>query len=72
VRFVTGTEERIATGDAVNVASRLGHAASPGEALVGQATMRRVRRAVEADPVEPIPAKGKAEPVQRVREDSDA
>src|ERR1700745_2573741 len=36
----TGTEERLATGDAVNVASRLQHAAEPGEVLVGEATFQ--------------------------------
>jgi class 3 adenylate cyclase len=44
---VTGTEERLATGDAVNVAARLEQAAQPGEVLVGDATLRLVRAAVE-------------------------
>src|ERR1041384_1971545 len=33
---VTGTEERLATGDAVNVAARLEQAADAGEVLIGE------------------------------------
>ena len=60
---VTGTEERLATGDAVNVAARLEQAAAPGEILIGEPTLKLVREAVEAEPVEPLALKGKAEPV---------
>jgi class 3 adenylate cyclase/tetratricopeptide (TPR) repeat protein len=60
---VTGTEERLATGDAVNVAARLQQAASPGEILVGDPTLRLARDEVEAEPVEPMGLKGKREPV---------
>ena len=60
---VTGTEERLATGDAVNVAARLEQAAQPGEILIGEATLALVRDAVEIEPVEPLELKGKAEPV---------
>ena len=37
---VTGTEERLATGDAVNLAARLEQAAAPGEILIGRASCR--------------------------------
>jgi class 3 adenylate cyclase/tetratricopeptide (TPR) repeat protein len=60
---VTGTEERLATGDAVNVAARLQQAAQPGETLLDATTLRLARDAVEAEPVEPLPLKGKREPV---------
>jgi class 3 adenylate cyclase/tetratricopeptide (TPR) repeat protein len=64
---VTGTEERLATGDAVNVAARLEQAARSGEVLVGSETLRLVRGAVEVELVEPLTAKGKAEPVRAYR-----
>jgi class 3 adenylate cyclase len=35
---VTGTSERLATGDAVNVAARFEQAAGPGEVLIGEST----------------------------------
>ena len=57
---VTGTEERLATGDAVNVAARLEQAAQPGEVLLGEETHRLVRGAVEAEPAPPLAAKGRA------------
>jgi AAA ATPase-like protein/adenylate/guanylate cyclase family protein len=64
---VTGTEERLATGDAVNVAARLEQAAQPGEVLVGQPTLALVRDAAEVEPVEPLELKGKVEPVLAFR-----
>jgi class 3 adenylate cyclase/tetratricopeptide (TPR) repeat protein len=60
---VTGTEERLATGDAVNVAARLEQAALPGEILLGEATLRLARDAVQVEPVEALTLKGKREPV---------
>jgi class 3 adenylate cyclase/tetratricopeptide (TPR) repeat protein len=51
------------TGDAVNVAARLEQAALPGEILIGAETHQLVREAVDVEPVDPIAAKGKAEPV---------
>ena len=64
---VTGTEERLATGDAVNVASRLESAAAPGEVLIGEPTLRLVRDAVDVEVVEPLQLKGKSEPVPAYR-----
>jgi len=64
---VTGTEERLATGDAVNVAARLEQAASPGEVLVGAKTLALIRDAVVAEPVEPLTLKGKRDPVSAFR-----
>jgi class 3 adenylate cyclase len=64
---VTGTKERLATGDAVNVAARLEQAAQPGEVLVGEPTLRLVREAAEFEPLEPLELKGKAEPVPAYR-----
>ena len=60
---VTGTEERLATGDCVNVAARLQQAAAPGEVLIGGATLELVRGTVETEPIEPLELKGKADPV---------
>jgi class 3 adenylate cyclase/tetratricopeptide (TPR) repeat protein len=64
---VAGTEERLATGDAVNVAARLEQAAAPGEILIGEVTLMLVRDAVQAEPVEALELKGKAEPVAAFR-----
>jgi class 3 adenylate cyclase/tetratricopeptide (TPR) repeat protein len=64
---VTGTQERLATGDAVNVAARLEQAAPPGEVLIAQPTLQLVRAAVEVEAGEPLRLKGKAEPVPAYR-----
>ncbi len=61
---VTGTEERLATGDAVNVAARLEQAAAPGEVLIGAETLRLVRLAVDLGEERRLELKGKAEPVR--------
>jgi class 3 adenylate cyclase/tetratricopeptide (TPR) repeat protein len=60
---VTGTDERLVTGDAVNVAARLEQAAQPGEILLGEATRLLSRDMVETEPIEPLELKGKSEPV---------
>ncbi len=64
---VTGTEERLATGDAVNVAARLEQAAQPGEVLIGEATHALAREAVMVEAVEPLILKGKSRPVPAYR-----
>ena len=64
---VTGTEERLATGDALNVAARLQQAAQPGEVLVAQATLALVGDAVEVAWIAPQALKGKAAPVAVAR-----
>ena len=64
---VTGTAEKLVTGDAVNVAARFEQAAAPGEVLIGASTHELVHGAVEAEPVEPLVLKGKAEPVAAFR-----
>ncbi len=67
---VTGgvsSDETFVTGDAVNTAARLEQGAAPGEVLLGEATYRLVRDAVRAEPVAPLTAKGKAEPLRAYR-----
>ena len=61
---VTGTEERLATGDAVNVAARLEQAAGAGQVLMGERTVERLGDAVVADPLPTLDLKGKSEPVR--------
>jgi class 3 adenylate cyclase/tetratricopeptide (TPR) repeat protein len=64
---VTGTAERLATGDTVNVAARLEQAAASGEVLIGTETLGLVREAVTVQPVDPLTLKGKAQPVAAFR-----
>ena len=56
-------DQKLATGDAVNVAARLEQAAEPGEVLLGEATYEAVRDAVVAEATAPLAAKGKARPL---------
>jgi class 3 adenylate cyclase len=64
---VTGTEERLATGDAVNVAARLEQMAAPGEILIAEATLALVHGAVEAEELAPLELKGREQPVPAYR-----
>jgi class 3 adenylate cyclase/tetratricopeptide (TPR) repeat protein len=58
---LTGTEERLATGDAVNVAARLEQAAAAGEVLIGAGTLGLVAGAVETGEERRLEVKGKSE-----------
>ena len=60
-------DQKIVTGDAVNVAARLEQAAAPGEILLGEDTFALVRDAVLAEPIEALHAKGKTDPVSAFR-----
>jgi class 3 adenylate cyclase len=60
---LAGTEERLATGDAVNMAARLEQAAEPGEVLIGAHTLALAAAAVEVGEERLLELKGKSEPV---------
>jgi class 3 adenylate cyclase/tetratricopeptide (TPR) repeat protein len=64
---VTNKGGTLATGDAVNVAARLEQAAHPGEILIGDATRQLAEGALELEPVDPVDAKGKSEPLAAFR-----
>jgi class 3 adenylate cyclase/tetratricopeptide (TPR) repeat protein len=61
------TGQTLVTGDTVNTAARLEQAAPAGEILIGRLTWTLVRDAVIVEPVDPVTAKGKAEPVPAFR-----
>jgi class 3 adenylate cyclase/tetratricopeptide (TPR) repeat protein len=56
--------EGIATGDVMNTAARIQSGAPRNGVLVDEATYRATSHAIEYRPAEPLPAKGKAEPVR--------
>ena len=60
-------DQKLATGDAVNVTARLEAAAPANEIYIGDVTYRLVRDAVEAEAVEPLTLKGKSQPVPAFR-----
>jgi class 3 adenylate cyclase len=60
-------DQRLVTGDAVNTAARLEQAATPGEILIGERTFELARDALDAEPVDPLALKGKAEAVGAYR-----
>ena len=55
------------TGSAVNIGKRLQELAEPGDAVLGEATLRLVRDAVEVEPLGPVVLRGKAEPLEAYR-----
>ncbi|HEY9067386.1 MAG TPA: adenylate/guanylate cyclase domain-containing protein [Burkholderiaceae bacterium] len=60
-------DQKLATGDAVNVAARLEQAAPADQILIGEVTYRLVRDAVRVEAVEPLELKGKAQRVPAYR-----
>ncbi len=56
--------QRMATGDAVNVAARLEAAAPPGGIVLGESTWRLVRQVVTASALGPLQLKGRAQTVE--------
>lgn len=60
-------DQKLATGDAVNVAARLEQAAPVNEIYIGESTLRLARDAVQVEAVEPLQLKGKSEPVAAYR-----
>jgi adenylate cyclase len=63
----TGHRKHGVVGDTVNVAARLEQAAPPGGIVIGDATYDRLRATAEVEPLAPVAAKGKAEPLQAYR-----
>ena len=55
--------EGIVAGDVVNTAARLQGAAPVGAVIVDSATMRSAERAIDFEPLEPVAAKGKQDPI---------
>jgi len=62
-----GATQKLATGDAVNVAARLEQAAPEDQIYLGEVTYRLVCDAVEVEAVEPLALKGKVQPVPAYR-----
>ncbi|TML75146.1 MAG: zinc-ribbon domain-containing protein, partial [Actinobacteria bacterium] len=59
--------QHLVTGDAVNTAARLEQNAPTDQVLIGEPTYRLVKDAIEAEPVQPLALKGKAERVPAYR-----
>jgi class 3 adenylate cyclase len=61
------SRQTIASGDTVNVAARLQHAAGPGDILLGKETHRLVRDLIRAGPLTSFALKGKSDEVKTWR-----
>jgi len=59
----TATDQKLASGDAVNVAARLEQAAQPGEVLLGEATYRLAGDVAVVEAAPAVEAKGKSQPL---------
>jgi class 3 adenylate cyclase len=59
----TTSGQRMVTGDAVNVASRLTSAAKGGEILIGRTAVEAAAGRLEVRPLPPLQVKGKSEPL---------
>jgi class 3 adenylate cyclase len=55
------------TGSAVNMGKRLNELAEPGSAVLGEATLRLVRDAVDVEPLGSVVLRGKVEPLEAFR-----
>src|ERR1700730_7993682 len=55
------TEQRLVSGDTMNVAARLQQNASPGEVILSESTYRLVQAAVTTEPIQAQSLKGKSE-----------
>ncbi|HET8525498.1 MAG TPA: adenylate/guanylate cyclase domain-containing protein [Actinomycetota bacterium] len=62
-----GAGQALVTGDAVNTAARLEQAAEAGEILIGEETFGLARDAIEAEHVDPLVLRGKANAVDAFR-----
>jgi class 3 adenylate cyclase len=67
VAALDARDQRIVTGDVLNVAARLQQHAEPGEVVVGGLTEQLTREAIEYQVAGPITVRGKAEPIAAFR-----
>ena len=67
VAAVESGEQRLVTGDVVNVAARLQQAAPAGEVVVGALTEQLTREAIEYEPLAALQLRGRPEPMEAFR-----